>query len=113
MRPILSPDCSHRLHPVERRFEAMDEKGLWEENMGSSLIRFAAGLLAVTGAAVLAADAAQAQSSVKIGYALSRTGPNAGGAAVTTLPNYEMWVKEVNAAGGLKLGDKRVPIEVV
>ena len=24
-----------------------------------------------------------------------------------------MWVKEVNAAGGLKLGDKRVPIEVV
>ena len=53
------------------------------------------------------------RASVKIGYALSRTGPNAGGAAVTTLPNYEMWVKEVNAAGGLKLGDKRVPIEVV
>ena len=71
-------------------------------------------LLAVTGAAIFAADTpALAQSSVKIGYALSRTGPNAGGAAVTTLPNYEMWVKEVNAAGGLKLGDKRVPIEVV
>jgi branched-chain amino acid transport system ATP-binding protein len=46
-----------------------------------------------------------AQTSVKIGYALSRTGPNAGGAAVTTLPNYELLVKEVNAAGGLKLGD--------
>ena len=79
--------------------------------MGSSVIRFAAGLLAVTGATIFAAETpVLAQSSVKIGYALSRTGPNAGGAAVTTLPNYEMWVKEVNAAGGLKLGDKRVPI---
>lgn len=56
---------------------------------------------------------AAAQTSIKIGYAISRTGPNTGGAAVTTLPNYELWVKEVNAAGGLKLGDKRVPIEVV
>nr|WP_233026111.1 amino acid ABC transporter substrate-binding protein [Rhodopseudomonas boonkerdii] len=58
-------------------------------------------------------DAAQAQTSVKIGYAISRTGPAAGGAAVTTIPNYELWVKEVNAAGGIKLGDKRVPVEVV
>lgn len=55
----------------------------------------------------------QTPSSVKIGYAISKTGPNAGGAATTLLPNYEMWVEEVNAAGGLKLGDKRVPIEVV
>jgi branched-chain amino acid transport system substrate-binding protein len=82
--------------------------------MVSSVTRFAAGLLAATGAAIFAGGTpALAQSSVKIGYALSRSGPNAGGAAVTTLPNYEMWVKEVNAAGGLKLGDKRVPIEVV
>ena len=44
---------------------------------------------------------------------ISKTGPYAGGAAVTTIPNYELWVKEVNAAGGIKLGDKRVPIEVV
>jgi branched-chain amino acid transport system substrate-binding protein len=80
--------------------------------MVSFVTRFAAGLLAVTSAAFFG-TAALAQSSVKIGYVLSRTGPNAGGAAVTTLPNYEMWVKEVNAAGGLKLGDKRVPIEVV
>ena len=32
---------------------------------------------------------------------------------MTTIPNYDLWVKEVNAAGGIKLGDKRVPIEVV
>ena len=87
---------------------------LWEENMVSSVTRLAAGLAAIAGVASFSAvEPALAQSSVKIGYALSRTGPNAGGAAVTTLPNYEMWVKEVNAAGGLKLGDKRVPIEVV
>ena len=82
--------------------------------MLSSVKRLAAGLVAIAGVASLSAiEPALAQTSVKIGYALSRTGPNAGGAAVTTLPNYEMWVKEVNAAGGLKLGDKRVPIEVV
>src|SRR5215218_6776818 len=82
--------------------------------MVSSVTRLAAGLLAVAGATVFGAnDAVHAQTSVKIGYAISRTGPAAGGAAVTTIPNYELWVKEVNAAGGLKLGDKRVPIEVV
>ncbi|TKT73620.1 twin-arginine translocation pathway signal protein [Afipia massiliensis] len=82
--------------------------------MVSPVTRLAAGVLAIAGAAVFGAnDAAQAQTSVKIGYAISRTGPNAGGAAVSTIPNYDLWVKEVNAAGGLKLGDKRVPIEIV
>jgi branched-chain amino acid transport system substrate-binding protein len=79
----------------------------------SSVSRFTAGLIAAGAATLAAALPATAQESVKIGYAVSRTGPNAGGAAVSTIPNYEMWVKEVNAAGGLKLGDKRVPIEVV
>lgn len=82
--------------------------------MVSPVTRLAAGVLAIAGAAVFGAnDAAQAQTTVKIGYAISRTGPNAGGAAVSTIPNYDLWVKEVNAAGGLKLGDKRVPIEIV
>lgn len=82
--------------------------------MVSPVTRLAAGVLAIAGAAVFGAnDAAQAQTSVKIGYAISRTGPNAGGAAVSTIPNYDLWVKEVNAAGGLKLDDKRVPIEIV
>ncbi len=77
-------------------------------------VGLAAGLAMMAGAATFGwGDAAQAQTSVKIGYAISRTGPAAGGAAVTTIPNYELWVKEVNAAGGIKLGDKRVPIEVV
>nr|CAD6595776.1 twin-arginine translocation pathway signal protein [Rhizobium sp. TCK] len=57
---------------------------------------------------------AQERASVKIGYALSLTGPNAGGTGITTLPNYQLWVKEVNDAGGLEMPDgKRLPIEVV
>ena len=85
-----------------------------EDNMTTFLTRRMALLAAATCAATLGLAAiAQAQTSIKIGYAISRTGPNTGGAAVTTIPNYELWVKEVNAAGGIKLGDKRVPIEVV
>jgi branched-chain amino acid transport system substrate-binding protein len=58
---------------------------------------------------------AQDVKSIKIGYAISKTGPNAGGAATTNIPQYEMWVKEVNARGGLMLKSvgKRVPIEVI
>ena len=57
--------------------------------------------------------AADAQDKIRIGYAISKTGPYAGGASITTLPNYQLWVKDVNAAGGIKLGDKRLPVEVV
>ena len=73
---------------------------------------------AVAGAAALAAGGAGAQTapkSVKIGYAISLSGFNAPGAGLTTLPNYRLWVKEVNDAGGLMLKKygKKVPIEVV
>ena len=71
-------------------------------------------LLSATAAAALAfALPATAQDKVKIGYAISKTGPNAGGASITQIPNYEMWVKDVMAKGGLKVGDKRLPIEVI
>jgi branched-chain amino acid transport system substrate-binding protein len=58
---------------------------------------------------------AQTPNSVKIGYAISLTGPNAPGAGITVLPNYHLWVKEVNAEGGIMLKSigKRVPIEVI
>ena len=69
--------------------------------------------LAALAAATLATAPAVAQDKVKIGYAISKTGPNAGGATITQIPNYEMWVKDVNAKGGLFIGGKRLPIEVV
>jgi len=61
------------------------------------------------------AQAEKAPDNIVIGYALAKTGPNAPGADTTQRPNYEMWVKEVNAQGGimLKAYGKRVPIKVV
>lgn len=52
-------------------------------------------------------------AGVRIGYTISKTGPYATGAGITTLPNYRLWVEEVNAAGGLRLATGRARISVV
>jgi len=70
-------------------------------------------LAAATAAAMLLGGSALAQDKIKIGYAVSKTGPNAPGAGITTIPNYQLWIHDLNEAGGLKLGDKVVPVEVV
>ncbi|WP_316197468.1 amino acid ABC transporter substrate-binding protein [Bradyrhizobium sp. SZCCHNS2002] len=72
-----------------------------------------ASLTALAAALGTFASPAAAQDKIRIGYTISKTGPYAGGAGITTLPNYQLWVKDVNAAGGIKLGDKRLPVEVV
>ena len=79
----------------------------------SSMLAFVISLVATTAGATVAR--AQEPKSIKIGYAISMTGPNAEGAKLTQLANYRLWVKEVNAAGGIMLSSigKRVPIEVV
>ena len=66
-------------------------------------------------ALILPTVAQEAPKSIRIGWSLAKSGPNAPGGETTVRPNYEMWVKEVNAAGGLMLKayGKRVPIEVV
>jgi branched-chain amino acid transport system substrate-binding protein len=70
---------------------------------------------AVTAMIGLPANEASAQEpkSVKIGYAISKTGPFTGGASITTLGAYLTWIKDVNDAGGLNIGGKKVPIEIV
>ncbi|MCC5971595.1 MAG: amino acid ABC transporter substrate-binding protein [Pararhodobacter sp.] len=50
---------------------------------------------------------------VKIGYAISLTGPNAGGAGTTILPNYHLWVHEMREKGGILVNGERHPIEVI
>jgi branched-chain amino acid transport system substrate-binding protein len=62
-----------------------------------------------------AAPVALAQQSIKIGWSISKTGPYAAGASITTLPAYEVWVKDVNASGGIMVKSlgKKLPIEVV
>jgi branched-chain amino acid transport system substrate-binding protein len=82
--------------------------------MKRSLAGRVAGLLCLlASAAAVPPPAANAQDAVKIGYAIAKTGPNAPGAGVTTLPNYQLWVKDVNDAGGLNVGGKRMKIEIV
>jgi branched-chain amino acid transport system substrate-binding protein len=70
---------------------------------------------ALSGAVALGAPSLlQAQTTaIKIGYSSSKTGPNAGGTATQNTPVYNMWVKEVNAAGGINLKGRRLPVEVV
>ena len=53
------------------------------------------------------------QDTLTISWAISKTGPFAAGAAVTTLPNYQVWVKDVNDAGGINVGGKKMKIEVI
>lgn len=70
--------------------------------------------LAAVAAGGITMASAQERKSVRIGYAVSKTGPNAGGAGITTIPNYVLWVKDVNDAGGLEMPDgSKLPIEVV
>ncbi len=72
--------------------------------------------LAITAAIIAGAPGlAAAQDKIRVGYAISKSGPNAGGATITQIPNYEMWVKDVNAKGGIMLKSvgRRVPIEVI
>ncbi|MCA0994481.1 MULTISPECIES: amino acid ABC transporter substrate-binding protein [Roseobacteraceae] len=70
--------------------------------------------LAMVSALALSAPLAAQEDPVTIGYAVSKSGPSATGAGITTIPNYELWVSEVNAAGGLEMPDgSRRPIEVI
>ena len=57
----------------------------------------------------------QTPTKIRIGYAISLSGPNVAGAGITVLPNYRLWVEEVNAAGGIMLESigKRLPVEVI
>ncbi len=68
---------------------------------------------AIVGA--LTPASAQEPTSIRIGWAISKTGPFAAGANVTTLPNYQVWVKDVNDAGGIMLKSigKKLKVEVV
>jgi branched-chain amino acid transport system substrate-binding protein len=57
---------------------------------------------------------AQDRTAIRIGYAVPKTGPNAAGAGISTIPNYLLWVDDVNKAGGIKLSKLGVtlPLEV-
>ncbi|CAN7669207.1 amino acid ABC transporter substrate-binding protein [Pararhizobium sp. LjRoot255] len=67
-------------------------------------------LAATAGLPVFAED----RKSVRIGYIASKSGVNAPGATTTTIPNYELWAKDVSDAGGIAMPDgKRLPLEII
>lgn len=65
------------------------------------------GILACT----LMSTAGLAQDVIKVGMSTAKTGPLAGATAITQWPNTTLWVHNVNAKGGIKVGDRRIPIE--
>lgn len=66
------------------------------------------------GAASLAVPALRAQAgAVRVGYAISRTGPWTGGAQVSQEPSYLLWAEQQNAAGGLNVMGRKRPIELI
>src|SRR5215510_16525282 len=70
---------------------------------------------AAIGCAMAGPAQAQEPTAIKVGWAISKTGPNVGGATITLLNAYKLWVKDVNAAGGIMLKsiNKKLPIEVI
>lgn len=80
-------------------------------------MRFSKTLVRAASAAfMLAAAAGTAWSAepVRIGAVGAKTGPLAGGAAITHWPNIQLWAAEVNEAGGLKMKDgSRRPVEII
>ena len=56
-----------------------------------------------------------APAKIRIGNAISLSGPYAAGAEITQTPNFDLWMEEVNAKGGIyvKEYDKKLPVEII
>ena len=70
-------------------------------------------IMAAAAASVLMAGSAFAQDTLTFGAVAPKTGGLAGGAAVTFWPNVQLWAHDVNARGGLKVGDKSYTVEII
>ena len=68
---------------------------------------------AALGAAAVAPGLRAQSGPVRIGYAMSRTGPWTPGAQVSQEPNYLLWAEQVNAAGGLDVKGVKRPVELI
>lgn len=57
----------------------------------------------------------EAPEKIMIGNAIALSGPNAPAAALSQVPSYDLWVEDVNAAGGIyvKEFDKKIPVEIL
>lgn len=62
---------------------------------------------------MLVAGTAFAGDPIKIGAVAPKTGPLAGGAAVTHWPNIRLWAEQVNERGGLTVDGEQHPVEII
>lgn len=72
-------------------------------------------IVCVTALACLASVGVQpslAADEITVGFSMSLTGMYAPGAA-GQMQAYQLWEEQVNKAGGIKVGDKKVPIKLV
>src|SRR4029450_8424478 len=70
-------------------------------------------LALLLGGSTLDVPAQSEAPPIKIGYAISRTGPFAPGAQVPPEPNSLLWAEQVNAAGGLSVKGQKRKIELI
>ena len=68
---------------------------------------------AAVGVASVAPHISAQAGPVRIGYAMARTGPWAGGAQVSQEPNYLLWAEQVNASGGLNVAGTKRMVELI
>ena len=74
---------------------------------------FVTGSAAAVGAASLPRISIGQAAPAKIGVVGPKTGPLAGGAAVTHFPGFKLWAKQINDRGGLKLKGGQRKIELI
>lgn len=71
------------------------------------------GLAAALTVATALSGPLAAQETLKIGAVGPKTGPLAGGGAVTFWPNVQLWAHDVNEAGGIDVGGTKMMVEII
>ena len=73
------------------------------------------GLLVISVVFLFLTGAAGAKDKIRIGQAISLSGPLAGAVAIAGGPIYELWVEEVNKNGGIYVEEygKKLPVELI
>lgn len=64
-------------------------------------------------ALAMMSGAAFAQDTIRIGASAPKTGPLAGGSAVTYWPAINLWVHDVNERGGIDVGGTKMKVELI
>src|SRR5256712_10568172 len=77
------------------------------------VLTFALAVAFVLAGASLDTSAQSDAPPIKIGYAISRTGPFAPGAQATQEPSYILWAEQVTAAGGINVKGQKRKVELI